>query len=675
MKAEFLRHEYTWSNHGITGNVLGWGITASSCPEDKELLREMEKSASGTEPDRSGGTMVEEVFYHPRYGFVKMCVIPWAAGEDGRQNKKVYIYQPVKGKKAAPRVYLAPTGTWDDGQGAKTLSTASFDELDGTAGEILMKYHVYDRLPDFLRVVFWCILGKGEGLNIVAPAWEEEAFAVRSGELMYAIHSLLPETLRQRAGYISFTAQRETREPIYFSKNSCGKPCLNLDTFREETPFSMESALEEYFYYHLAALYVTDQVLYEQFMEEADRYLSGNISSGNIEKKLEWLFYGFLQSRGGNSLPKAELLSGLPELFYWAAREPELAAVEKQILRKIHGESWSKKEKESYFRCLLEGMTKRGQKTVCQELDWILQESFEKEKKDFEEKLLLVSERKQVYGLLLSMEKETEKSWQEDVFRKQSTSFPKLSRYVTWLEPVGISETRKDAVVTAGIRLLNKNVFSKKSYENMETLLLSIGRKEQWVEILTEALRQLEPRAENFGDEELLTACYVEKKLEEVSPGAAEGLLQAEYEKRQEKALPDIVEEPEPVMEKEPEEEGVFAESLLVGYPQGFLTGCVWYLSNYSLAIGHWKIAVGAVGMWALFMLNYYYMLLHKEKRYPFWKNLGLCLLEGYVIQFVASLVWMKKIQLYFFIVLGIAAAGVQLFNIIRAAGNEREKV
>ena len=46
------------------------------------------------------------------------------------------------------------------------------------------------------------------------------------------------------------------------------------------------------------------------------------------------------------------------------------------------------------------------------------------------------------------------------------------------------------------------------------------------------------------------------------------------------------------------EEEGPAVPFLLMGFPQGFLTGCIMYLSHYSLMIGHWKIALGMAGMW-----------------------------------------------------------------------------
>ena len=49
------------------------------------------------------------------------------------------------------------------------------------------------RLPEFMQVVFWCLSGHSEGINIVAPDWKEEEFAEKAKRLMYVIHSLLPQ--------------------------------------------------------------------------------------------------------------------------------------------------------------------------------------------------------------------------------------------------------------------------------------------------------------------------------------------------------------------------------------------------------------------------------------------------------------------------------------------------
>ena len=70
MKTEYLIHEYMWSNHCISGNKLGWGITASSMPEDRAYLRELEKLAQAAVIDKTGKTEVDELVYSSVCGFV-----------------------------------------------------------------------------------------------------------------------------------------------------------------------------------------------------------------------------------------------------------------------------------------------------------------------------------------------------------------------------------------------------------------------------------------------------------------------------------------------------------------------------------------------------------------------------------------------------------------------------
>lgn len=107
MKTEYLIHEYMWSNHCISGNKLGWGITASSMPEDRAYLRELEKLAQAAVIDKTGKTEVDELVYSSVCGFVKMSSVPCESGEDKRQNKRVRIYQP-KAPESNPVAYLAP---------------------------------------------------------------------------------------------------------------------------------------------------------------------------------------------------------------------------------------------------------------------------------------------------------------------------------------------------------------------------------------------------------------------------------------------------------------------------------------------------------------------------------------------------------------------------------------
>ena len=116
----------------------------------------------------------------------------------------------------------------------------------------------------------------------------------------------------------------------------------------------------------------------------------------------------------------------------------------------------------------------------------------------------------------------------------------------------------------------------------------------------------------------------------------------------------------------EEEQEGPMIPFLFIGFPQGFLTGCIMYLSHYSLMIGHWKIALGMAGMWVLLMLNYEGVILQRKERYPLWKVIGLCLVEGWIIEAAGWFFRSQKVRLYYFIVLGVVAVCIQIVNLIQ---------
>lgn len=121
------------------------------------------------------------------------------------------------------------------------------------------------------------------------------------------------------------------------------------------------------------------------------------------------------------------------------------------------------------------------------------------------------------------------------------------------------------------------------------------------------------------------------------------------------------------------EKEGPAIPFLLLGFPQGFLTGCILYMTHYSLMIGHWKIAVGMAGMWILLMLNYEGMILQRQGHYPLWKVIGLCLVEGWIIEAAGWFFRSQKVRLYYFIVLGIITVVIQVVNLLRIS-RERNK-
>ncbi|MCD8021413.1 MAG: hypothetical protein LUF92_18145 [Clostridiales bacterium] len=428
--------------------------------------------------------------------------------------------------------------------------------------------------------------------------------------------------------------------------------------------------------------------MYEAFLSEAEQYLAGDRRGGNEPKKLEWLFYTFCQKNGMSALNIEDLLPDIRELLYWASAEPALRETADSLLAWLHQESLSQKQKDQYVKALLEGFTKRTGDAVCDELNRMLCDCYEKNKEQFDGLLNRIREENEIiYALLLLRDVEKEDAWQQDIFEDHMHSFEDMEEYIAILEKTEIPSDMKDLIIRRGIGLLNQNLFQKKNYEIFDALIARLDRKDQWEDILGDFVRQLQSEAGNFDDGQLETACYVEQLLLKYAPGEVESILKREYDRRQKKHLPENVEtEANVVLVEEQaavkpvdddfddeEEKGNFWDSLLVGYPQGFLTGCVMYVCSYTLIIGHWKIAVGMIGMWVLFTLNYYYLTLHKKNQYSFWKNIGMTLLEGYLIQFVAALFLSQRIRLTYFVLMGILAVAIQVINIVRESMEKGE--
>lgn len=676
MKTEYYRHEYTWSNHCITGNTLGWGIIASSLPKNKGMLQELEKMASALEPDRAGEMAVEELVYSPSCGFVKMIGVPCDAGEDNRKNKRIYLYQPKEKNMDSPDVYLAPAEGWAEPED-RYLPMVETDAMQISVKEILIKMNLYDRLPDFLKVVFLCLFEKRHSLNIVASSWKKEDFAENARQLMFVIHKMIPAPVRKRAGYVSYSEQPLHRVPFYFSETACDENCFYLDSFGKEKGKQSENELEKYFFYHLAEFYVTGDPLYEAFMKTAADYLDGGSGNGNELGKLEWIFYGMCRNANKELLDKQILMPHMPELLFWSSKDAVLKDIAGDIWNDFQHGTWENYEKEEYIRILLEGFTRRTQKVICEQLRWLLQGIFLENPAECQEQLSFIREKNLlVYGLLLSEQYEKKGTFSNELFEAGMQSFDSMSSYVKDLEKAGIPSELKNQIILAGIGLLNENLFEKERYEIFDQIIRQLKREDQWVEILKDFVGQLENQAEELENEQLETACYVEQLLEGYRPEEGKGILMEENRRRRQKELPTETEQDAAMLVPVEEEEGEesFPGFLLGMIPQGFLTGCSLYLSSYSLMIGHWKIALGMAGIWVILMLNYYSMMLYKEKRYPFWKNLGSCVIMGYLIETVGSMILSQKIRLYYFIILGILTVFVQGAGIIRKKLGKEEQ-
>lgn len=705
MKIEYLRHEYTWSDRCISGNKLGWGITASSVPNAKEQLRELEKLAQAAVIDETGLETVEELVYSPFCGFVKMSSVPCESGEDRRKNKRVRLYQP-KVSENNPAVYLMPGDVWDVGGESGFLPTLFQEEPQIDTREILRELQIYDRLPELFRAVFWCFSGKVDGVNIVAANWKEEEFAANARRFMYVVHMLLPKSLRTRAGYVSFTREALPSVPFYFSKKPLGSRIFSLTE-----PDGMDDLgeMETYLYQGLANAYRQKSATYRTFMEQAETYAREARDSANLVRKLTWIFYETATPSEKDKLAFATICAQLPELLYWASKEAALDLAAQTALRRIHERTLTRDEQRLYAQALLDGFTARTRTQILQELDWMLTALYPADREQFARLLGEIREQnREVYTeLLCGFYGENAKlgtAYGEEIFAENAADMESLAGYVAQLSESATPPDFKDHILRKGITFLNADIFAKESYRLFDEIAGNLNRKEQWVRILEDFVRQLEDHVSELDKRQLDAACYVESLLAGYRPNLwlvlaeewkrrehkqytlgeptdteAEGRMKKKprreliKRKKEEVAVTAAPEEGENVREKASEEAPGAAESfigtlsfLLLGFPQGFLTGCIIYLSHYSLMIGHWKITLGMGGMWVLLMLNYSCLLVAEKNKRQLWKVIGLCLVEGWIIEIAAWFFTSQKVRLYYFIVLGLLTVLVQLLNVFR---------
>lgn len=644
LKIQFLQHEYKWSNHCITGNTLGWGITASSIPKSKTMLKELEKLAADIEPDRLLGIPVEEMIYSPATGFVRLSAIPLEQGEDQRNNKLVRMLQAADPGEVRPAACFAGLGILfseeksSSSNDSEYLPRLTYPSCEEDVNNILKTMNLYDRLPVFLRAVFWCLLEYRGGLNIVAPQWEKKDFTVNSARLMYAVHSLLPESLRKKAGYRSFVWKETEGISFYFSMEPYGRACFDLRQSYPVIPDSESDELSHYFYEKLAAYWKEKPEKYLELMERFSSYLSQSICTGHELEKIQWIFYDSVSCDGEAPVSLDYIAAHLPELMYWGDQDEAFQSIADHCLSHIHAARMTEEQEKVYLTALIEKVSKRSIGQVCGEISRILCQIKERAPKEAHQELLTLKEKnsaiyKGVKSILLKKE-----GWSQEfrIIEKPEAGEDKNGK-----------DKNKD----------NKNEENKnKENKNQPDKLNASGNR-----------RENENQAESgsrrgSGNRKKSDRAKITAKQEKTDKMKT-GIIKTEAAYR---VLEELEEDGQQAAS------GPFSEFLLTGLPIGFLTGCVMFLSHYSLMIGHWKIAVGMGGMWLILILNYIFLLRSRRQKRPLWMSIGFCLLEGELMEIVAFYFVNQRFRLYFFIVLGVLAAAVQTFNIIRSGREEK---
>ena len=686
MKAEFLRHEYTWSKQSVNG-TMGLGISCSSTPREEPLLREMEKLAAMAEPDSQTGTDVELLMYSVDSGFVKMTVKPVPPGEDQRKNKKVYLYQCRDRQVMDPAVYCIPQGVWEHQEGEELAPVILSEEWEPVP-VILEKYGFNDRLPDLFRAVFRCVFRAGNNLAFIVP-WKREDYALCSREIMYAIHSLLPEALRKNAGYASYGCGMNRRSSFCFTdtadpeSDSFTLPSMEYSGNRDQ-----EDSLDDFFYENLAAVFRDREGLYLQFNEVVRELIRDRRIDKNLLREIQWAFLRFCLQNMIDIPGHYEVMNLFPQLFYSAGDSPDLQDIGDNLLEYYHVEKWDREELEKYLKILENGMTRKGEDRILREMDWSLVRLYGRYRAaamDYLEQLRVRN--KTLYTRLLSRAAGNEGSISFLCFKEHQKDLSSMEEYITGMEPEMVTEDAKEVWMIRGIEILNENVFKVSNYERMTRIADHILWREPWEEVLQGFLTQLKDRCGELTDAQLDASCRIESICEKLTGRPGDGRLLAEKERREDKALPaeadhgdpvpdensaleGIADPEDPEGEEEPvyrtlEEEGGrdrFLSFLIRGLPYGFLTACIIYLLRYALLIGHWKISIGVGGMWLILMLNYATERVERKKKdgYRLWQALGLCLIEGYILKTIAWMILPQNMRVYFFLALGIIIVVIQ---------------
>lgn len=514
LKVEFLRHEYTWSSQCITGPKVGWGVTGSSTPLDKDKLIEIEKLAAGAVSDSADRVPIESLVYSQECGFTKMVTLPYHEGEDGRKSKMVHIYQVSEQVNMVPEAYLLPGNQWDDEKIGDYFAPMLADTMEEKIDDILKEMDCYDYLAGFLKIVYRALFNETESVNFVVD-WSEHEFAVKSRKLMYVIHSLIPDPLCKKASYQSFSRGEVSNVTFYFSNEPISEYYVRIGEGLQEVMFT-GSELDNYFYQRLADSYVKKDILYAQMIEKMSVYYQNHSSQSNTLRKLQWILVSICMRAGEKNVSDEFIMKEIPQLFYWCEDDEELKDAVYVVLDHLHNTALDARQHMLYQNALIDGYTRRSEQWIGEESIWSMKHLFH-QRADLFKKQLKQYQQKNVnlYTLLLCADIEQENSFASQLFEINTVDFLMFRTYLLSMNLEVTSESFKDRCLVRGIDLLNEDLFRQKNYQYFDEIVRKFGREEQAASILKSFVLQLQELRTDLDDQRLETGSFVEKLLNE----------------------------------------------------------------------------------------------------------------------------------------------------------------
>ena len=146
----------------------------------------------------------------------------------------------------------------------------------------------------------------------------------------------------------------------------------------------------------------------------------------------------------------------------------------------------------------------------------MLGEVFEEDKVEFASLLAVIREKnKDIYTSLLCETLANQKlsDYGKSLFRMNARDMESLYKYVKDFNEEKVPGEQKDEILRTGIGLLNEELFDKDRFELFDKIAIHLNRREQWIKILQDFVKQLQEHAALFNKKQLDTACYVEEML------------------------------------------------------------------------------------------------------------------------------------------------------------------
>ncbi|MGN0465012.1 MAG: hypothetical protein ACI4F9_01515 [Lachnospiraceae bacterium] len=471
----FHQQYYTWSTNAISkNNKVGLGIVASSDQLDGQLQKNIEKLAASCHVCKKENITIEKMVYSRDLAtFVALGATPCAAEVDMRENKfvHIYTYMPTQ-EERVPEEYFADfvyETTWDK---EVELPMEFLPDWEESCFSVLEKYQLKDCLPQFFQVVFRSVCGSQKPCYFLSPTKEPKEFLKFSREIMFLVHKILPAELRKEADYVSFAID-DIEEAHFIFKNSTEKSnFFDIETKKmgaqEEDVF-----LEREFYNSLMELFLSDQLQYEETLDEMSEWLFQLNNSQNCLEKLIWFYFRNDIANGKLGISTSDLINKVDSFIYWAKKDRQLVSVLETVLGIISPDKLNEQEISVYIKHLLLGEQGETRELVYKELDEIASYYFEHDKEIFNNIMAMLEQRNHaIYDALILEYGNKPGRYGEAVLHEEIETPQKLKEIIYNHQRLMANSEYKEFLLKQAYRL-----YQESEYEKNKKIVRSLGEK------------------------------------------------------------------------------------------------------------------------------------------------------------------------------------------------------